>query len=606
MNHPLPYTLLLALSEITDLDHWVDLARRLLPAGGEVHLRGLVSMPETESLSEGTGQAREWRDALDAFAREYPELRDDTGVYVDRRPLARLLHDLPDMNVNLLLVQWKGVETLTGGLSTDDILKHAACDVALVHGELWHRRGPVLLSLRGGPNVSLGLRIAKTIADEDAVTVFHAADRAPLPPNLRLLMRDDPQITRVVTASNALAEGIIRESEGHRALVMGATFHQPHHVSSSTSPLIQQVQANAKIPMVLVRAYHPESFEFHTPGWRMATHETLSNRVDRWFAENTFHHQEFADLAALLALKEKQGVTISVGLPALNEEATIGNVIQTLKTALMDDVPLVDEIVLIDSHSTDRTVEIAESYGIPIYRHPDILPEQGSHHGKGEALWKSLHVLKGDIIVWVDTDITNISPRFVYGLLGPLLKHPPIQYVKGFYQRPIEVGGELQAYGGGRVTELVARPLFNLFYPELSGVIQPLSGEYAGRRAALEQAPFFSGYGVETGLLVDLHERFGLESIAQSDLEVRVHYNQPLVNLSKMSFAILQVFIARLENRYDVQLLDKLNRSMKLIIHEPERFALEIAEISDVERPPMATLESYQERFRKPLAAMFS
>lgn len=196
----------------------------------------------------------------------------------------------------------------------------------------------------------------------------------------------------------------------------------------------------------------------------------------------------------------------------------------------------------------------------------------------------------------MDTDITNIHPRFIYGLLGPLLKNQRVQYVKGFYARPIAVGDKLQAYGGGRVTELVARPLLNLFYPELSGIIQPLSGEYAGRRAALEQVPFFSGYGVETGLLIDILERYSLESIAQSDLEVRVHHNQPLVNLSKMSFAILQVFIERLEGRYGVELLNKANRSMKLVIQEPGRFALDVAEIGDRERPPMASLPAYQAR----------
>lgn len=266
----------------------------------------------------------------------------------------------------------------------------------------------------------------------------------------------------------------------------------------------------------------------------------------------------------------------------------------------MDAVPLLDQIVLIDSNSTDNTVAIAQSLGIPTYKHPEVLPEVGSYRGKGEALWKSLYVLETDIIAWIDTDITNIHPRFVYGLLGPLLKRANVQYVKGFYQRPIKVGEQLQAFGGGRVTELVARPLLNLFYPELSGVVQPLSGEYAGRRSALERVPFFSGYGVETGLLIDLHEQHGLEGIAQVDLEQRVHHNQPLVGLSKMSFAIHQVFISRLERRYGVELLDKANRSMKLIVHEPNRFSLDIAEISDVERPPMITVPAYRQRFSIP------
>ncbi|NDJ86830.1 MAG: glucosyl-3-phosphoglycerate synthase [Chloroflexi bacterium] len=349
--------------------------------------------------------------------------------------------------------------------------------------------------------------------------------------------------------------------------------------------------------MALVRAWQPEELVFHAPRFvRRRQEEDLSTRVDRWFAENSFDGDEFNDLRMLMSWKEKQGETISVGLPALNEEETVGNVINVLKTALMDEIPLVDEIVLIDSDSTDNTVAIAEDCGIPVYKHPEILAEVGSVRGKGEALWKSLHVLKGDIIAWVDTDIKNIHPRFIYGILGPLLKHPHIQYVKGFYHRPIMVGDQLQAYGGGRVTELVARPLLNLFYPELSGVVQPLSGEYAGRRSALERVPFFSGYGVETGLLIDLHDLFGLDGIAQTNLRERVHHNQPLVGLSKMAFAIIQVFVSRLEGRYGVQLLDHANRSMKTILQTPERLALEVNDIGDKERPPMITIPVYRRR----------
>lgn len=360
--------------------------------------------------------------------------------------------------------------------------------------------------------------------------------------------------------------------------------------------MISEVFQRSGLPVILVRGAIQESFDFHLP-YALTGEVPLSTRVDRWFAQNTFHSGEFDDLQELQLLKEKRGLTISIALPSLNEAATVGTVIQTLKTAFMEQTQLVDEIVLIDSHSTDETVSIAQSLGIPTYIHQQILTDQvGTYHGKGEALWKSLYVTKGDIIVWIDTDITNIHPRFIYGLLGPLLKHPRIHYVKGFYARPIQVDGKLQAFGGGRVTELVARPLLNLFYPELSGIVQPLSGEYAGRRSVLEQLPFFSGYGVETGLLLDLHERYGLDAIAQVDLELRVHHNQPLVNLSKMSFTILQVFIARIENRYGIQLLDKANQTMKLVIQEPERFALDIAQIADIERPPMSSISAYQQR----------
>ena len=318
--------------------------------------------------------------------------------------------------------------------------------------------------------------------------------------------------------------------------------------------------------------------------------------MDRWFAENTFHAHEFSDVRKLVALKERQNLTISVGLPALNEERTIGTVIRRIKAALMDRVPLIDQMVVIDSMSEDRTVQIATDLGVPVVRHSEILPEVGSHRGKGEALWKSLHVLDGDIVAWIDTDISNIQPRFVYGLLGPLLRQPRIGYVKGFYRRPIRTADRLQSEGGGRVTELMARPLINLFFPELSGLLQPLSGEYAGRRELLERIPFFTGYAVEIGLLIDILEDVGLSGIGQVDLERRIHRNQPLANLSQMASVILQGAVRKLEERHRIELLSELGRGMKVINTDAGRFSLEVLEIGDEIRPPIVTIPAYVER----------
>ena len=323
--------------------------------------------------------------------------------------------------------------------------------------------------------------------------------------------------------------------------------------------------------------------------------KAISVLVDKWFAENTYHADEFEDLDHLLELKEKQNLTISAALPALNEQRTIGRVIRIIKENLVDKAGLVDEVVLLDSGSTDQTREIASRLGIPVYVHQELLPHYGARHGKGEALWKSLYVTRGDIILWIDTDILNINPRFVYGLIGPLLINPELQFVKGFYRRPMRIGNKTQA-GGGRVTELTARPLLNLFFPELSGVVQPLSGEYGGRRRALESLPFFSGYGVETGLLIDMFERFGLSAIGQVDLQERIHHNQPLEALSLMSFAIIQVVINRLEERYGREILEDVNKTMKLIRYGDERFFLDVEEVTELERPPMKNLPEYEDR----------
>lgn len=592
------YKVLLAITGKVILNSWVDFAMQFLPVGGEIHLRALVAIDPDKSLSEGALPARDWRETFRHTTAAYEAVSDDADVFVDYQPFQRVIEEIQQKPIDLIIAEWFDIDEIIGGMTVEDFLKAATCDVVLLTGiKDVQKSNSVLLALRGGPNLTIGTRVAHALAHQKAITLFHAVDQNKAAPDLKPVMRAMPQITRIVTAVTGIVNGIVYEATGHDIIVMGAGFRRIDTSRSTKPSITRQVYERTNKPIVLVEAATPETLDFHIPHL-VTKEETLSVQVDRWFAENTFHSREFDDLNILMALKEKQGVTISVALPALNEAETVEKVIKTIKLALMDNLPLVDEIVLIDSNSTDNTVAIAEACGIPTYTHQQILVEEvGSYSGKGEALWKSLHVTKGDIVAWIDTDITNIHPRFIYGLLGPILKNQQVQYVKGFYTRPIEVGGTLQAYGGGRVTELVARPMLNLFYPALSGIIQPLSGEYAGRRTALEQVPFFSGYGVETGLLIDLLDRFGLNSIAQSDLEVRVHHNQPLLNLSKMSFAILQVFIARLENRFGVELLNEINRSMKLVIQEPERFALDIAEIGDYERPPMMTVSPYISRY---------
>jgi glucosyl-3-phosphoglycerate synthase len=209
-------------------------------------------------------------------------------------------------------------------------------------------------------------------------------------------------------------------------------------------------------------------------------------------------------------------------------------------------------------------------------------------------------VLTGDIVAWIDTDVTSAHPKFVYGIVGPLLMRPDLQFVKAFYQRPLHIGDELQATGGGRVTELAARPILNLFFPELSGIVQPLSGEQAGRRALLEQLPFFSGYGVETGLLVDTLQRAGLAAIGQVDMKQRIHRNQSLYDLSKMSFEVLQVAMKRVGEAHGTNLLEEANFTMKLIAAGGGRLHLEMHDIIDIERPPMATVPAYQARRNAP------
>ena len=383
----------------------------------------------------------------------------------------------------------------------------------------------------------------------------------------------------------------------HDAIVFGATGREG--ARDPLGPVGQRIIADAR-NAVVVRTSAPLASPMFVERTRLPAERAERSRVlgeltDKWFAENTFSSTEFADLRRLVEAKERQNLRISVGLPTLNEEATIRKVIRAIRSRLVERFPLVDELVVIDSRSDDRTREIAGEEGVPVFIHDEILPETGSYRGKGEALW-SLHVLHGDIVVWIDTDVTSAHPKFVYGIVGPLLMRPDLQFVKAFYQRPLHIGDELQATGGGRVTELAARPILNLFFPELSGIVQPLSGEQAGRRTLLEQLPFFSGYGGETGLLVDTLQRAGLGAIGQVDMKQRIHRNQSLYDLSKMSFEVLQVAIKRMGEAHGTNLLEEANYTMKLIATRGGKLHLEMHDIIDVERPPMATIPAYQAR----------
>jgi glucosyl-3-phosphoglycerate synthase len=312
--------------------------------------------------------------------------------------------------------------------------------------------------------------------------------------------------------------------------------------------------------------------------------------------KNTFHHGRYEDKKKLISLKEKRGLTLSLGFPTLNEEQTIGKEILVLKTELMDRFPLIDEIAVIDSGSTDRTCAVAAQFGAKVYASRDILKKYGSFKGKGENLWKSLFVLRGDIIVWIDADISNISPKFVYGLVGPLLEREDLSYVKAFYERPLKSISELSPSGGGRVTEILVRPLFSLFYPELAYLVQPLSGEYAGRRNLLETLPFSVGYGVEVGHLVDILHIHGVECIGQVDLDRRVHRNQPVEALSKMAFGIMTTFFDRMTKYRDVEELKRLNPKHIALSVIGSRHETMFSEIPVHERPPMLEVEEYKTR----------
>ncbi len=319
---------------------------------------------------------------------------------------------------------------------------------------------------------------------------------------------------------------------------------------------------------------------------------------NEWLSTNTFHFSDFIDLGRLVEEKKRKNITISLCLPTLNEEKTIAKEIIIMKSELVTRYPLLDEIVVIDSGSTDNTLEVAAAFGADVYEADQILPGLEQFKGKGENLWKALYVTKGDIIVYLDADIKNIHHRFVYALVGPLLLHDHIKYSKAFYDRPIAIGkNKIRPTGGGRVTELVIRPLFSLFFPELTQIIQPLSGEYAGYREVFEKIPFPIGYGVETSMILDICEKWGLNVIAQVDLEKRVHRNQDTKALGKMSFVILNTFLKRIEKQDFIHLKKELYKEMIQYNLVKSEFQPDILKIDGVERPPIVEIPEYREKF---------
>jgi len=317
-----------------------------------------------------------------------------------------------------------------------------------------------------------------------------------------------------------------------------------------------------------------------------------------WLETNTFHYSEFSDIHRLVEAKQHKNLKISLCLPTLNEEKTIAKEIIVMRSELMIRYPLVDELIVIDSGSTDNTVEIAAAFGAQVYSANKILPHLEQFKGKGENLWKALYIAQGDIIIYIDADIKNIHHRFAYGLLGPLLVRDNIKYSKAFYDRPIAIGkNKIRPTGGGRVTELVIRPLFSLFFPELTQLIQPLSGEYAGYRDIFEKIPFPIGYGIETSMILDIYQKWGLNVMAQVDLDRRIHRNQDTKALGRMSFAILKTFINRQKKLGLIDIRGTLYDEIIQYNLVDNEFQAETLKIIGLERPPMITIPEYREKF---------
>ncbi|MGW0612713.1 glucosyl-3-phosphoglycerate synthase [Streptomyces sp. NPDC002788] len=311
----------------------------------------------------------------------------------------------------------------------------------------------------------------------------------------------------------------------------------------------------------------------------------MLEEVERWLSTRSWSANE-RPLHRILAAKQRTGRTVSVVLPALNEEETVGDIASVIRHDLMLQVPLVDELVVVDSGSTDRTSEVAAAAGATVVHRDAILPRLPTVPGKGEVLWRSLLVTRGDIVCFVDADLRDFSSDFVSGIVGPLLTDPDVALVKGMYDRPL--GGA--AGQGGRVTELMARPLLNMHWPQLAGFVQPLGGEYAARRSLLERLPFPVGYGVELGMLVDALHLVGLDALAQVDVGVRKHRHQDGQALGRMAAEIYRTGQLRLARGHLIR------PSLTQFERGGEGFEARTYSVDTEERPPMVEIAEYRAR----------
>jgi glucosyl-3-phosphoglycerate synthase len=317
--------------------------------------------------------------------------------------------------------------------------------------------------------------------------------------------------------------------------------------------------------------------------------------VAEWLEKRSYAHQEFEDVKKLARRKREQALTISLVLPGRNVADTIGGIVEEIM-ALNEQAPLVDQVLVVDADSADGTAEVAAAKGAEVYSENELLSHYGGAHGKGDAMWRSLSIARGDLVMFADADTKDFKPQFVYGTLGPIIDVSGVRFVKGAFRRPFKSNEAVAQDGGGRVTELTTKPLFNLFYPELTGFVQPLAGEFVADKELFASIPFLTGYAVETGIMIDVYKKVGLGAMAQVDLGTRQNRHQPLFDLGKMSYSVLRAVARRL--RQDGRLRQVRDPSSPDFLFQfsdylhavatPEGLKLREHVEELVERPPMA------------------
>jgi glucosyl-3-phosphoglycerate synthase len=492
---------------------------------------------------------------------------------------------------NLLLLESGARDDGLWTNALEDLLYDPPCDVALLRTEA---AAPpitsILLAVRGGPSAELAVQLARSIRASTGatLTLLHIFDPRQSPEERAreeqtfagLTAQVNGPVIELKGSSTNVRQAIVKEAQRHQLLILGATRSLMHRPMVLGAPLQRMLRRLPGTVMIVKKAGVP------TPrpvAPRTETRAAVTEQVDRWLTENTFDSREFDDLQRLVDRKQRQGLSISLAVRAVPGATGLSVALRGLKQALMGRTPLLDEIVVIDISGSAPSERAARAAGVTVVRATDVLSRYGSFPGSGDAQWKSLHVLKGDLICWIDPAGPPPQPRLVAGLLGPLLTDPDIAYVTAFSRRPPTAADPL--------TDFAVRPLLNLLFPALSGLIDPLSPDHAGRRAVLESVPFFTGHGLALGLLLAIASAHGPRALAQ--VEVGPPARREPSDRRATAFAQLQVCLKYLGDRHRVQLVDQVNRTIKQIQYEDERYWIEQTELEDTERPPMVTVPEY-------------
>jgi len=612
LESPGEYRVLLPLLNPGLAPDLVDLAGRLASGRpGKVIILGIVEVPSEAPLSEGLGLARAYRIMLDNVAESIRGRTEvETMVRVHREAWCSIVETAVEEQCDLLLLPWKGFSSTPDriyGATIDEILKNPPCDTVVAKGSISGGCRRLLLPVRGGSHAELALRVASALAasEDGSITILH--DRAGerqgewdlVYESFQRQIAGHPLVSRVVTTNVGVLPSILQEAPKHDLVILGAAADLMAG-PSPLGPVGESVSSKVEKPVLVVKTKQWAGGTLAASQEESRQRASFLERVDRWFAENTFHLREFTDLEHLLELKERGSHYVSLAVPVRGKAKSVSGFVRRLKEDYQERVPLVDEVVLVASDA-DVAEGVPAALGVPVLLPQKLLPEYGHYPGLGEEVWKVLAALRGDLVVWLDTENRRgTDPSHVVALLGPLLREPGIAFVKGFFTPPSFESG--WAKTEDPLSDLLVRPLLNLLVPELSGLVDPLCGQWSGRRAVLEAVPFLTGDGYDLALLIELHACYGVGAIAQVDMGEDARppraYRQ---GIEMAANSLLQVCVRRLEDRLHLRLMEDCHRSAKVVRRLETGYRLEVAELKECERPPLLEVPSYAER-RRPAA----